>query len=122
MGYRMMWKKERDLLIAQTMAFVQSVSGKTTDTDGGLESSLETLRSNQPVTVARPADLLPAARLSPISHSDMRDEIQRRVAAFRVRQQLFDRDRDEYCNATMAKARAATAHAVKASDKQPLKR
>lgn len=121
MGYRMMWKKERDLLIAQTMAFVQSVSGKTTDTDGGLESSLETLPPNQPVTVARPADVLPM-RLSPIDHSDMRDEIQRRVAAFRVRQQLFNRDRDEYCNATMAKARAATAHAVKASDNQPLKR
>jgi hypothetical protein len=121
MGYRMMWKKERDLLIAQTMAFVQSVSGKTTDTDDRLESSLETLPPNQPVTVARPVDVLPV-RLSPIDHSDMRDEIQRRVAAFRVRQQLFNRDRDEYCNATMAKARAATAHAVKASDNQPLKR
>ena len=114
-----MWKKERDLLIAQTMAFVQSVAGKPTDTSGGLESRLEAMPANEPVTVPRPVDFLPAARLSPTSRSDLRDEIQRRVAAFRARQQLFDRDRNEYCNAMMAKARATTAHAVKASDPPP---
>jgi hypothetical protein len=43
------------------------------------------------------------------------------VAAFRARQQLFDRDRDEYCNAMMAKARATTAQAGKAPDNQPRK-
>jgi hypothetical protein len=122
LGYRIMWKRERDLLIAQTMAFVQSVTGKATDTDGRPEPRLETMPLSEPTTVARPADILPAARLSPTSHSDLRDEIRRRVAAFRARQQVFDRDRDEYCNAMMAKARAATEHAVNASDDQPLKR
>jgi hypothetical protein len=101
----MMWKKERDLLIAQTMAFVQSVAGKTGD-GRGFEGRLPQVTPVQPPTAERPADVLPA-RLSPISHSDMRDEIQRRVAAFRARQQAFNRDRDEYCNAIMAKVRAA---------------
>ena len=123
LGYGVMWKTERDLLIAQTMEFVQSVTGKTTDTGGGLESGRETIVPNEPFKAApvRRPDVLPA-RLSPINHSDMRDEIRRRVAAFRARQQLFDRDREEYCNAMMAKARAASAHAVKASGDQPLKR
>ena len=122
LGCRIMWKKERDLLIAQTMAFVQSVAGKTTDTDGRLESGLEPTPPNEPAKVARPADVLPTARLSPIGNTDLRDEIRRRVAAFRARQQLFDRDRNEYCNAMMAKARAASEHAVKASENRPPKR
>ena len=128
----MHWKKERDLLIAQTMAFVQSVAGKTAHNDGRTESSLETAlpgeplavgpAAHSPVAVARPFDVLPVARLTPINQGDMRDEIRRRVAAFRDRQQLFDRDRDEYCNATMAKARAASELASKALDNQRLKR
>jgi hypothetical protein len=117
----MHWKKERDLLIAQTMAFVQSVTGKTTDASVRPESRLETGPSNEPVTVVRPADVLPA-RLSPIGHSDLRDEIRRRVAAFRDRQQLFDRARDEYCNSVMAKARAASKLAIEAADDQRPKR
>jgi len=68
----------------------------------------------------RPADVLPT-RLSPISQSDLRDDIRRRVAAFRARQQVFDRDRDEYCNAMMAKARASSAQATKARGRQFLK-
>jgi hypothetical protein len=117
----MMWKKERDLLIAQTMVFVQSVAGKPT-ADDRLESRLELLPPSEPLTVARPADILPTPRLSPIGQGDLRDEIRRRVAAFRARQQLFDHDRTEYCNAIMTKMRAATEHAVKAPDNQPPKR
>jgi hypothetical protein len=117
-----MWQKERDLLIAQTMAFVQSVTVKTADADGRFEARLRPLSPERPSTVERPADMLPVARLSPIGQGDMRDEIRRRVAAFRARQQVFDRDRDEYCNAMMAKVRAVTEHAVKARDSQPPKR
>jgi hypothetical protein len=122
LGYRVMWKRERDLLIAQTMAFVQSVGGKPAAADDRVESRLELMPPNEPVTVARPADILPTVRLSSIGNSDLRDEIRRRVAAFRARQQLFDRDRNEYCNAMMAKVRAATEHALNASDNQPPKR
>ena len=117
----MTWKNERDLLLAQTMAFVQSVAGKAADVDGRLDARLKPVSSDQPFIVERPVDVFPA-RLSPIGQSDMRDEIRRRVAAFRVRQQAFDRDRDAYCNAMMAKARASTEHATKVRDNQPLKR
>jgi len=121
----MKWKRERDLLIAQTMAFVQSVTGKPMDAEGPFEARLPLARlplasPDQPSTTVRPADVLPA-RLSPINQSDMRDEIHRRVAAFRDRQQIFHRDRDEYCNAMMAKARASSEQALKARDHQPPK-
>ncbi|MGA2054603.1 MAG: hypothetical protein ABSG88_04800 [Bradyrhizobium sp.] len=118
----MTWKQERDLLISQTMAFVQSVAGKTADADLRPETRIPSESPAKPSAPERPADLLPVARLSPISHGDFRDEIGRRVAAFRARQQAFHRDRDEYCNAMMAKARAATEQAVKARDNRPLKR
>jgi len=122
----MTWKQERDLLLAQTMAFVQSVAAKATDADVRPEARLSEARlkpasSDQPFALERPVDVLPP-RLSPIGQSDLRDEIRRRVAAFRVRQQAFDRDRDAYCNAMMAKARASSEHATTVRDNQPLKR
>lgn len=117
----MSWKRERDLLIAQTMAFVQSVTGKAPDAGVRLDAGLPPIAAAQPSSVDRPADVLPA-RLTPLSHGDLRDEIRRRVEAFRARQQAFDRSRDEYCNAMMAKARAVSEEATKLRDNQPLKR
>jgi hypothetical protein len=137
----MSWKQERDLLIAQTMAFVQSVTGKPPE---AIKAQPETTRppvmpvvtpTAKPVTVSsvperstapdRPvnafAEALPA-RLVPLGQADLRDDIRQRVAAFRARQQLFDRDRDEYCNAMMAKARATSEDAVKLSDDPSPKR
>jgi hypothetical protein len=113
----MMWKEERDLLIAQTMAFVQSVAGKTAKADREqarlpLVSPLQPAAAQRPAdaTLERPTAVLPA-RPSPIRQSDLREEIQRRVTAFRARQQAFHRDRNEYCNAVMAKVRAASEQA-----------
>lgn len=116
----MKWKRERDLLIAQTMAFVQSVTGKPMDAEGPFEARLPLAAPDLLSTTVRPVDVLPA-RLSPINQSDLRDEIHRRVAAFRDRQQVFHRDRDEYCNAMMAKARASSEQALKARDHRPPK-
>jgi hypothetical protein len=119
MGCDMVWKKERDLLIAQTMAFVQSVGGKPVDAVGLLEARLPSISSDQLSPAGLPTDVLPT-RFSPISQSDLRDDIRRRVAAFRARQQVFDRDRDQYCNAMMAKAWASSEQAAKARrDKHP---
>jgi hypothetical protein len=117
----MTWKKERDLLISQTMAYVQSVANKTTDTDRKFETRLPPVASVQHLTAERPADSLPT-RLTPIGHgSSLRDEIGRRVAAFRDRQQVFHRDRDAYCNAMMEKVRAATEQARRDRDDPPRK-
>lgn len=119
-GAVMMWKRERDLLIAQTVAFVQSVSGKPLDAAGPLEARLPLRSLDQPSKTDHPVDTLPT-RLSAINQSDLRDDIRRRVAAFRARQQVFDRDRDQYCNAMMAKARASIEQATKDRDYQPPK-
>lgn len=122
-----MWQKERDLLVAQAMAFVQSVTGKPLDAERRHEAHLplesaDQKSAHQPVAIERPAEVTPTARLSPINRGDFRDEIRRRVAAFRARQQAFDRERTEYCNATMARMRAATGQTADGRNSQPPKR
>lgn len=106
-------KPERDLLVAQTMAFMQSVAEKPAHTDAPAEPS----PASRPMSVLSPREVLASIPLSPLKQSELREEIQRRVAAFRVRQQLFERDRDEYCRAMLARVRAITEHAAKVSDR-----
>ncbi len=133
----MEWVRECDLLIAQTLAFVQSVSGKQSDAGLGLkprtESALvDAIRSVAPpdnvqisnvqisnaqasntqasnvqisnVQVSIEALSIQVAR--PSISSDFRNEIRTRVASFRAHQERFNREREEYCRATLAKARA----------------
>ncbi len=111
----MKWKKERDLLIAQTMAFVQSVAGKTTEAAGRVEP----LPLDEPDKVERPVETAAIARPSAVRHSELREEIRGRVAAFRAHQELFNRNRDAYCDSVMAKVRAATEHPSAAPGHQP---
>jgi hypothetical protein len=116
----MSWKKERDLLIAQTMAFVQSVAGKQPDVDAkpnlaaapAVEAPpLETkIKAAEIITspAAPPRDVqvgIPIPRA--IVSSDFRTEIQARVANFRAHQERFNRERAEYFSATLTKLRTA---------------
>jgi hypothetical protein len=117
----MEWVKERDLLIAQTMAFVQSVNDKKLgsrrlDARRWAESRIEAapVDATKPIgaikIVEQPPFSVPAARSSvpaarPTVSGDVRAEIQNRVASFRAHQQRFHRERDEYCSATLAKMR-----------------
>jgi len=115
----MKWKRERDLLIAQTMAFVQSVAGKTTDAKAtNSEGRLEPVRLDEPGEAERPVEALSIARPSPVRYSELREEIRGRVAAFRAHQDLLRRDRDEYCDAILAKVRAAAKHGTKGPDQR----
>jgi ferredoxin-NADP reductase len=59
-------------------------------------------------------------RSSPVL-SDVRQEIRGRVAAFRAHQELFHRERNEYCESVLTRVRASTGHALKAPDDQPSK-
>ena len=111
----MKWKKERDLLIAETMAFVQSVAGKTTDAEGRVDP----IPLDEPREAKPPVDTVAIVRPSLVRHNELREEIRGRVAAFRVHQELFNRNRDAYCDAVMAKVRAATAHPPAAPGHQP---
>ena len=118
----MTWTKERDLLIAQTLAFVQSVAGngKRSEFATRAESRTEfTLVKFAEVSEIdknreRPVEIVPVARPQPLSRSGVREEIQGRVAAFRAHQQLFDRDRDAYFNSVLARLRASTPSRPKA--------
>ena len=121
----MKWAKERDLLIAQTMAFVQSIAGSAKPSE--IETRAEARVKLAPVEftaakfvssdefekVERPVEVVPVMR-RPLPRSEIREEIQGRVAAFRAHQQLFDRDRDAYFNSVLARLRASTPSQPKA--------
>jgi hypothetical protein len=128
------WKQERDLLIAQTLAFVQSVTGKKPDAD--LNAAAELRVAAAPPVKTTPADvteiaapaftateMLAAEIIAPpkdiqsiqaslklpraIVGNDIRTEIQARVANFRAHQQRFHREREEYFSATLRDLRAS---------------
>jgi hypothetical protein len=125
----MKWMKERDALIAQTKAFVQSVAGRRPENanePGRVElNATETARTEDAVLTERPAPVewpvsfesaekverivLPPleapARVLP--QSDVRKEIQSRVAAFQAHQHRFHRERDAYFNSVLVKVRSA---------------
>jgi hypothetical protein len=146
----MKWMRERDLLIAQTMAFVQSVTGKTPETEKTVTASVallsvetsETIRAvaappdaalpdiksllarTPPVTqapreaareasreVSREEIPREISRPAPLARLDLREdfqsEIKARIANFRAHQERFNREREAYCSATMAKVHAA---------------
>jgi len=126
----MKWMRERDALIAQTMAFVQSVTGKKPE---GLEASaaetpvapvaatafvpnIEALLADKSVTseavaseTPKPAQIArPDIQIThPERKGDFPSEIRDRVANFRAHQERFSREREAYCSDTMAKVQAS---------------
>lgn len=135
----MKWMRERDLLIAQTMAFVQSVTGKKPEAEKTVATSL-TLTSFETSEIVDTATQMPdlealmaesidlsketvreTATEAPrvvqtIARADLRSgfqseisEIKARVANFRAHQQRFNQEREAYCSATMAKVHATLA-------------
>lgn len=119
----MKWIRERDALIAQTLAFVQSVAGKNgdfrqPDTAAATQGLPAEIVSVQAMTLAfeqAQADPLPpiaptpqaAPAPPPRTGSDFRSEMQTRIANFKKHQERFEREREEYCAATLTKLRAA---------------
>jgi hypothetical protein len=124
----MKWMRERDALIAQTLAFVQSVTGRR---DAG-----EPLPSVAPEPAPTPPAASPSPALSaitetpeipdlktpnlktpdpetpdpaprPLVPSDFQRELKSRIASFRAHQERFNREREEYFSATLARVRAA---------------
>jgi hypothetical protein len=122
-GSVMKWMRERDLLIAQTMAFVQSVAGRKPEAEVFARTVIPPVTPTRlpdveamladtlsvPVTPASPvpeaAKPLPPARLA--GRSEYQSEIQARVEKFRAHQAKFNREREAYCSATMARMQAS---------------
>ena len=104
----MEWVKERDLLIAQTLAFVQSVTGNRLDAEAELRLRVATAPIDATkidlTKIVAPPDSTPVPRTA--FAGDLRAEMQTRVASFRAHQERFSREREAYCSATLAKARA----------------
>jgi hypothetical protein len=124
----MSWKQERDALIAQTMAFVQSVAGKREEMSalrGGFapapvaempvlpEQELSLWPAPKPVAPIEPVRIAERSQAAaapiprPIAPSDMASEIRARVASFRAHQERFNREREQYFSATLERLRAA---------------
>ncbi|WP_298242084.1 hypothetical protein [uncultured Bradyrhizobium sp.] len=113
----MKWIRERDALIAQTLAFVQSVTGKKDDVlllEGTQAASTVTTEvvAVETVTVElepvkAPPPPPPAPLPPPRAIGDFRTEMQARIANFRKHQERFEREREEYCAETLTKLRAA---------------
>jgi hypothetical protein len=178
----MSWKREREGLIAQTLAFVQSVTGKggertasqtipplPSETEisakpsvgaaallavetalgagpsSAVQSATPTARPQrfdpqrfelqrfeaprveaprveaprveaprvEPPEVERPSPPAPAPILQrPIPQSEMASEIRARIASFRAHQERFNREREEYFAATLARLRASLGDAA----------
>ena len=117
----MKWIRERDALIAQTMAFVQSVTGKKDDLHPperppaafAAVTEIVTIQAVAVEAAPPPASPQPAPQprsvlvAPPRTSGDFRSEMQSRIANFRKHQERFEREREEYCAATLTRLRAA---------------
>ena len=110
----MKWMRERDLLIAQTMAFVQSVSGKKPEAEIFARPDVPAVSPTRLPDVeamlseAVPAPQRPKAVLPPrpVGPSEYRNEVQARVDKFRAHQAKLNQEREAFCSATMARMQA----------------
>jgi hypothetical protein len=123
----MTWSKMRDDLIAQTKAFVQSVNGAKpplTPQPAPLRAvpiedpfaepvsdfvvntaTSETSVAAEPIEQTNYLPSPPALSLPP-ALSEVRREIQTRVAAFQAHQHRFHREREAYFNSVLTKVRS----------------
>ncbi|WFU76145.1 hypothetical protein [Bradyrhizobium sp. CB2312] len=116
----MKWIRERDALIAQTLAFVQSVTGKKDEFHPPERPPVAFEMPPEIATIQAVADEAEPPAASPPPEpprilqvppprmgGDFRTEMQARIANFRKHQERFEREREEYCAATLTKLRAA---------------
>jgi len=122
----MNWSTERDALIAQTLAFVQSVTGRTPDATSEIvpaEPASVGATSVGPASIGHVSDLsapldhtatnsvqagqtreLPPSMI--FAQSEIRKEVQSRIAAFQAHQHRFHREREAYFNSVLTRVRS----------------
>jgi|GraSoi2013_100cm_1033763.scaffolds.fasta_scaffold18152_3 hypothetical protein len=96
------WMKQRDLLIQETLEFVQGVATNAP------KMALTLVHQPDVAQVVASAQRTGVVTESaPREIPDMeRNAIQRRVANFKAHQERFEREREDYFQKTMAKARS----------------
>jgi hypothetical protein len=97
------WMKQRDLLIEETLEFVQGIS---TDSKIVAPSAQPTVGNQSPTALKSPVVVEGPAPKDKLNME--RTAILRQVANFKANQQRFQREREEYFQNTMDKARANT--------------
>jgi hypothetical protein len=120
----MTWSKMRDDLIAQTKAFVQSVNGgkqqltpqpapvRTVPIEDPfakpVSDSVANIATSQKSVAAEPIERAEQTGdlARPPALSEVRREIQTRVAAFQAHQHRFHREREAYFNSVLTKVRS----------------
>ena len=104
------WMQARDKLIAQTLAIVQSVTGRK-ENAGEPRPLLvpEAPKSEAKIAQAKCIETPepPRGPNAATRPSDLNDELKARVASFRAHQERFNREREEYFSTTLARLRAA---------------
>ena len=101
----MQWKKDLELLIAQTKALV-APPVETSRPEAVAPPARPTGRIERVEAPAEPLRLTPP--FAPMQwRATSRDEIKARVASFKAHQQKFEREREDYCLQTLARTRAA---------------
>ena len=102
------WMEERDLLIAQTMAFVDEVAAsQTTPVTAQIAAApIVQVQAEHPIPVESEqvaAQVGPIATLKPLPAIDERAEIQKRVASFKAHQVRLIQERDQFFRSVMTK-------------------
>ena len=118
-GSVMKWMRERDLLIAQTMAFVQSVTGRKPDAEVFARTDIPAVTLTrlpdveamlaEAISLPEAPKAMPSKAVAPVhpaARSEYQSEIQARVEKFRAQQAKFNREREAYCSATVARMQA----------------
>jgi hypothetical protein len=88
------WMRDRDLLVQETLAFAAKVAAESVRNE--TSARIESPKAPEFALVAKPRDEVID-----------REEMRQRVADFKTTQNRFQREREDYFNATMAKARSS---------------
>lgn len=93
----MSWVEERDQLIAETLAFVQGISGSQPE----LASKIRAAVTVESEAAKNSALIVPC---EPLQIADLRKDVGDRVATFKARQQHLQDERENYFRKTLDEA------------------
>ena len=99
------WMQDRDLLIAETLAFVSGVRGANAGTTvpvqiAPIEEIEQIVQPEQPGSFDPPK----FERMSPLPPRNEREEITARLASFKATQLRFQRERERYGSTILREA------------------
>ena len=96
------WMDDRDLLIAETLAFVKAVAAPQIE-----PSEPQQIVPVEEIKQAPPGNFEPPIfeRIASLPSRNEREEIARRLASFKATQLRFQREREQYCSATLRDVR-----------------